>query len=162
MKTTTQSTIIRKLSSYKRNNRVKKAIVEYDNIVQTYHKLHYIDDPMFQKQVNTALNRGEHMNKLRKHLFHADGGKFKVHTVIEQKIWHECNRLLANAIIYYNTWLLSELLAYHEKLDNVLEVDLIKKVSPIAWQHIHIHGRYKFRIGEVVLDVLKMMRNVKL
>lgn len=162
MKTTTQSTIIRKLSSYKRNNRVKKAIVEYDNIVQTYHKLHYIDDPMFQKQVNTALNRGEHMNKLRKHLFHADGGKFKVHTVIEQKIWHECNRLIANAVIYYNTWLLSELLAYHEKRDNVLEVDLIKKVSPIAWQHIHIHGRYKFRIGEVILDILKMMSNVKI
>ena len=58
--------------------------------------------------------------------------------------------------------MLSELLAYHEKLGNVLEVDLIKKVSPIAWQHIHIHGRYKFRIGKVVLDVVKMMRKVKI
>ena len=129
---------------------------------RTYHKLHYIDDPEFQKQVNTVLNRGEHINKLRKYLFHANGGRFKVHTVMEQKIWNECNRLLANAIIYYNTWLLSALLAYHESRGNVLEADLIKKVSPIAWQHIHIHGRYIFKIGKVKIDVTSMVKNIKL
>jgi len=160
MKTTSQSTIIKKLSSYKRNNRTKKAIVEYDNIVSTYHKLYYIDTPSFQKQVNTSLNRGENINKL-KSIFSMQIG-VKVHTVMEQKIWNECNRLLANAAIYYNTWLLSELLAYHQLLDNPIEVDLIKKVSPIAWQNIHIHGRYKFRIGKVKLNVMDMVRKVKL
>ena len=135
--------------------------MEYNHIVKTYHKLRYIDDPKFQKQIQRSLNRGEHINKLRKHLFHANGGKFKVHTVIEQKIWNECNRLLTNAIVYYNTWLLSELLDYHQQQDNLLVVDLIKKVSPIAWQHIHIHGRYRFKIGEVVLDVKAMVRKVK-
>lgn len=162
MKTTTQSTIIKKVSSTKRNNKTKRAIVEYDNIVETYHKLRYIDDPVFQKQINTVLNRGEHVNKLRKHLFHADGGRFKVHTVMEQKIWMECNRLIANAIIYYNTWLLSELLTYQESQGNVIAADLIKKVSPIAWQHIHIYGRYIFRVGKVVLDVTAMVKKVKL
>lgn len=162
MKTTTQSTIIKKLSSPKRNNKTKKAMVEYDNIVETYHKLHYIDNPAFQKQVNTVLNIGEHINKLRKHIFHANGGRFKVHTVMEQRIWNECNRLIANAIIYYNTWLLSELLAYHEREGNVIEADLIKKVSPIAWQHIHIHGRFKFRIDKVIIDIIAMIRKIKL
>ena len=162
MKTTTQSTIIKKLSSTKRNNKIKRAIVEYDNIVETYHKLRYIDDPIFQKQINTVLNRGEHVNKLRKHIYHADGGRFKVHTVMEQKIWMECNRLIANAIIYYNTWLLSELLTYHESQGNVIAADLIKKVSPIAWQHIHIYGRYIFRVGKVFIDVKAMVKKVKL
>ncbi len=162
MKTTTQSTIIKKLSSTKRNNKIKRAIVEYDNIVETYHKLRYIDDPIYQKQINTVLNRGEHINKLRKHLFHADGGRFKVHTVMEQKIWMECNRLVANAIIYYNTWLLSELLSYHESQGNIITTDLIKKVSPIAWQHIHIYGRYIFRVGKVILDVGTMVRKIKM
>ena len=74
----------------------------------------------------------------------------------------ECNRLIANAIIYYNTWLLSELLVYHESQNNVIEADLIKKVSPIAWQHIHIYGRYVFRIGKVILDVRAMVKKVKL
>jgi len=162
MKTTTQSTIIKKLSSTKRNNKIKRAIVEYDNIVETYHKLRYIDDPIYQKQINTVLNRGERINKLRKHLFHADGGRFKVHTVMEQKIWMECNRLVANAIIYYNTWLLSELLIYHESQGNVIATDLVKKVSPIAWQHIHIYGRYIFRVGKVILDVQTMVRKIKM
>ena len=81
---------------------------------------------------------------------------------MEQKIWMECNRLIANAIIYYNTWLLSELLAYHETQGNVITADLIKKVSPIAWQHIHIYGRYIFRVGKVTWDVAAMVRKVKL
>lgn len=161
-KTTAQSIIIKKLSSFKRNNRVKKAIAEYNAVVETYHKLQYIDNPRFQKQINTALNRGEHMNKLRKHYFHANGGKYKVHSMMEQKIWSACNQLLANATIYYNTWLLSELLAYHQEQNNVMEIDLIKKVSPIAWQHIHIHGRYKFRIDQVVLNIRAMVEKVKL
>ncbi len=67
-----------------------------------------------------------------------------------------------NATIYYNTWLLSELLAFHREQNNIAEVELIKKVSPIAWQHIHIHGRYQFRIGKVILDVRKMVSKVKL
>lgn len=162
MKTTTQSTIIKKLSSHKRNDRTIRAIAEYNNIVETRHKLHFIDGPDFQKQVQTVLNRGEHVNKLRKHLFHANGGKFKVHTVMEQKIWSECNRLLTNAIIYYNTWLLTELLDFHEQKGNIIEADLIKKVSPIAWQHIHIHGRYTFKIDKVDLDILSIIKNVKI
>src|SRR5680860_145053 len=162
MKTTTQSTIIKKLSSHKRNDRTIRAIAEYNNIVETHHKLHFIDDPDFQKQVQTVLNRGEHVNKLRKHLFHANGGKFKVHTVMEQKIWSECNRLLTNAIIYYNTWLLTELLDFHEQKGNIIDADLIKKVSPIAWQHIHIHGRYTFKIDKVDPDILSIIKNVKI
>ena len=81
---------------------------------------------------------------------------------MEQKIWMECNRLIANAIIYYNTWLLSKLLTYQEGKGNVIEADLIKKVSPIAWQHIHIYGRYIFKVGKVVWDVDAMVRKVKL
>lgn len=162
LKTTTQSTIIKKLASYKRNNIVQKAIVEYDNIVETYHKLSYLDDPKFQKQIHTAINRGEHVNKLRKHLFHVDGGKFKVHTVMEQRIWSECNLILANAVVFYNTYLLSELLAFHQKKGNTAEIELIKKVSPIAWQHIHIHGRYTFRLGKLVWDVMEMVKKIKL
>ena len=161
-KHTSQSTIVKKLSSFKRNNSVRKAIVEYNAIVETYHKLSYIDDPKFQKQIHTALNRGEHINKLRKHLFHANAGKFKVHTVMEQKIWSECNRLLANATIYYNTWLLSELLQHYQKQNKLTQVELIKKVSPVAWQHIHIHGRYTFKIGKIVFDVKKMVENVRI
>ncbi|MEM8528617.1 MAG: Tn3 family transposase, partial [Bacteroidota bacterium] len=161
-KHTTQSTIIKKLSSFKRNNAVRKAIVEYNAIVETYHKLSYIDDPKFQKQIQTSLNRGEHINKLRKHYFHANGGKFKVHTVMEQKIWSECNRLLANATIYYNTWLLSELLKHYKDQNKLTQVELIKKVSPIAWQHIHIHGRYTFKIGKLLFNIKEMVHKVEI
>jgi TnpA family transposase len=41
-KSTTQSTIIRKLSSYDRKNRTKKALWEYDNIIMSIYILTYI------------------------------------------------------------------------------------------------------------------------
>jgi hypothetical protein len=34
-------------------------------------------------------------------------GKFRVKTEAEQQIWNECLRLIANAIIFYNSLLLS-------------------------------------------------------
>ena len=104
----TQSTIIRKLSSYARKNRTKKALWEYDNIVRTHYILRYINSRELRKNVQKALSRGENYNRLRKHIFYAHGGKFRVHSVQEQQVWSECTRLIANCIIYYNTYLLSK------------------------------------------------------
>ena len=38
---------------------------------------------------------------------YVNSGKFRVKSEAEQQIWNKCSRLIANAIIYYNTLLLS-------------------------------------------------------
>ena len=43
LKATTQSTIVSKLSAYARNNRTKRALWEYDNLIQSLYLLNYID-----------------------------------------------------------------------------------------------------------------------
>lgn len=102
------------------------------------------------------MNQGEHVNKLRKHIYHADGGRFKVHTVMEQKIWMECNRLIANAIIYYNTWLLSELLTYHESQGNVIAADLAKPNREFFQHLFHLSVTKKLALDtEVPLLILR-------
>jgi TnpA family transposase len=51
LKATTQSTIVSKLSAYARNNRTKRALWEYDNIIQSLYLLNYIDSvPLRQKR----------------------------------------------------------------------------------------------------------------
>ena len=62
----------------------------------------------------------------------------------EQQLWNECSRLIANCIIYYNAAILSNLLSHKEKAGESQNADLLKQVSPIAWQHINLHGRYEF------------------
>jgi hypothetical protein len=56
----------------------------------------------------------------------------------------ECVRLIANCIIFYNAYILSELYDMHEKLGNIDVLEMIKKISPIAWRHINLNGRYEF------------------
>ena len=58
-KDTTQATVVRKLSSYARQNNTKKALWELDNILRTIYILDFIDDVELRQSVQKALNRGE-------------------------------------------------------------------------------------------------------
>ncbi|WP_202881877.1 Tn3 family transposase [Clostridium estertheticum] len=52
----------------------------------------------------------------------------------------ECSRSLSNCIIYYNASILSNMLDYRES--NGKDLDVLKHISPVAWQHINLYGRY--------------------
>ena len=145
LRTTTQSTIVRKLSSYKRQNRTKLALWEFDNIIKSIYVLKYIDSEIMRKDVQKAINRGEAYHKLRRAVFYANLGKFKVKTELEQQIWIECNRLVCNAIIFYNTFLLSRLFERLKSEGRISEAEKFARISPIAWRHINLYGIYNFR-----------------
>ena len=110
-KDVTQATVVRKLSSYARQNQTKKALWELDNIRRTIYILDYIDDPTLRHSVQKALNRGEAYHRMRRAISYVNSGKFRVKTEAEQQIWNDCSRLIANAIVYYNTLLLSRVRA---------------------------------------------------
>lgn len=153
LKTTTQSVIVRKLSSYTRKNRTKKAMWELDNILRSIYLLKYIDDLLLRQAVQKVLNRGEAYHQLRRAIFHEYSGKFRVDSAEEQQLWSECSRLVANAIIFYNSFLLSELLTQMEK-DNLPHlVEKIKTISPIAWRHINLSGRFEFITKKKSLNI---------
>ena len=70
-------------------------------------------------------------------------GKIRFKTAFEQDLWLDCCRLIANSIIFYNASILSRLLEHQERIGDMQAADATKKVSPIAWQHINLHGRYE-------------------
>jgi len=61
---------------------------------------------------------------------------------LEQYIWNESSRLVANSIIFYNSFLLSELLEQMEEKKKIKVIEQIKKVSPITLEHINLWGRF--------------------
>jgi TnpA family transposase len=65
-----------------------------------------------RRNVQRALNRGESYHKLIRAVSYANGGRLRVRTDVEQQIWSECSRFLANCVIHYNVTLLSQLLKY--------------------------------------------------
>jgi TnpA family transposase len=95
--------------------------------------------------VQKALNRGERYHKLKRAVFHAHQGKFRVKTELEQYIWSECTRFLAKCIIFCNTFILSAFLTQAEKAEKLEEAEVIKSISPITWQHVNLPGRFEFQ-----------------
>jgi TnpA family transposase len=79
-KAVTQATIVRKLSSYARQNQTKKALWELDNIRRTTFILKFIDDPVLRQSVQKALNRGEAYHRMRRAISYVNSGKFRVKT----------------------------------------------------------------------------------
>jgi TnpA family transposase len=160
LKTTTQSTIVRKLSAFARKNKTRRALWEYDSIFRSLYLLAYIDSPPLRRNVQQALNRGESYHQLRRAVSHANFGKLRFKTEHEQQIWGECARLMTNCIIYYNAMLLSSLLDYKEAAGDVEGAALLKPIAPVAWQHINLCGRYEFRNGPEAININEMVREL--
>src|SRR5208283_4940487 len=153
LKVTSQSVIIGKLSAYARKNRTKKALWELDSIHRSSYLLTYVDSVTLRRNVQRALNRGESYHKLRRAVAYAYSGRLRVKTDLEQQIWAECSRLLANCVIYYNASILSELLKRFEFQGNEKVTSQIKKVSPVSWKHINFYGEYNFSTNSDEIDL---------
>jgi len=145
VKETTQSIIVGKLSAYARKNKTRRALWEYDNILKSLYLLDYIDSLPLRQNVQRALNRGESYYQLRRAISYANFGKLHFKSELEQQLWSECGRLIANCILYYNAKILSSVLDHREQIGDVQGVDDLRQISPVAWQHINLYGRYEFR-----------------
>jgi len=61
--------------------------------------------------------------------------------------------LIANAIIYDNSAILSRLLTKYEVSQHTRALALIKSISPAAWRHLLLNGHYTFRGGGQTIDL---------
>lgn len=95
MKETTQSFVVRKLSSYKRKNPTLKALIEFDKIIMSLYMLDYIDDPDMRSNVHRSLNRGEALHQLISAIRKIGERKLSGKNEIEMEMHNECNRLVA-------------------------------------------------------------------
>lgn len=160
LKTTTQNIIIGKLSAYPRKNKTRKALWEYDNIIRSIYLLNYIDSLSLRQNVQQALNRGENYHQLRRAVSYANFGKLRFRTEYEQQLWNECGRLITNCIVFYNSAILSNFLLLHEASENFQQINLLKRVSPVAWQHINFYGRYEFTKLLAPVDMDEIIRQL--
>jgi len=124
-----------------------------DNIRRTIYILDFIDDHTLRQSVQKALNRGESYHRMRRAISYVNSGKFRVKTEAEQQLWNECSRLIANAIIYYNTLLLSRV--YEQKLAaaDLEATKILKGISPVAWRNINLIGNFDFSTSSPPVDI---------
>nr|BFD33544.1 hypothetical protein GTC16762_31630 [Pigmentibacter ruber] len=156
IKKTTQSIITAKISSHTHKSKTKNALWEYNRILKSIYLLDYLDSSELRQGVQKALNRVESYHQLKRAVGYANFGKLKFKTEEEQQVWDACARFITLCIIYYNESIFSNLMA-HGKWNE----DIIKSMSPVAWQHINLFGRFEFTKKEGKLNLDKISKHVK-
>jgi len=154
LKEMTQGTLIRKLCTYTTPNPTRRAIFEFDKLIRSIYTLRYLRDPQLERTVHRSQNRIESYHQLRSAIAQVGGKKeLSGQTDIEFEISNQCARLIANAIIYYNSAILSRLLSKYEASGNTKARALITQISPAAWRHILLNGHYTFRSDGTLIDL---------
>ncbi len=114
LKEMTQGALVRKLCTYDADP-MRRAIFEYDRLVRGIYTLRYLRDPKRQCYVHRSQNRIESYHQLRSAIAQVAGKKeLTGRTDLEIEISNQCTRLVANAIVFYNSAILSRLLTRHE------------------------------------------------
>jgi len=163
LKEMTQGTLIRKLCTYTQPNPTRRAIFEFDTLIRSIYTLRYLRDPQLQRKVHRSQNRIESYHQLRSVIAQIGGKKeLTGRTDIEIEISNQCARLIANAIIYYNSAILSRLLIRYEESQNAKALDMIQKISPAAWRHVHMNGHYTFRGNGQLIDLDAIIAGINL
>jgi hypothetical protein len=115
-------------------------------------------DPQLQQDVHRSQNRIESYHQLRAAIAQVNGKKqLSGKTDVDIDISNQCGRLVANAIIYFNSALLSLLLEKYQACNNKKAIEKLKKISPAAWQNIHLTGQHPFYTDKHPIDLEKML-----
>jgi TnpA family transposase len=154
LKEMSQSVLVRKICTLSGHHRTRKAIFEFDKLIRSIYTLRYLRDPQLQRDVHRSENRIESYHQLRSTIAQVNGKKeLTGRTDLDVAISNHCGRLIANVVIAYNSMLLSGLLSRHLATGNEKALDLLRRISPVAWQHLHFLGHYAFRDKRQPIDL---------
>ena len=146
LKDMTQAALIRKLCTMPATNRTRRAIFEFDELIRSIYTLRYLLNQQLQRDVHRSQNRIEAYHSLRATLSQVSGKKELIgRTDLDVAIANECGRLVANIVVTFNSILLSRLVVLYEATGKAKVLDRFKRMSPVAWQHLHFLGHYKFK-----------------
>ena len=163
LKEASQSTLVRKLCALSQHNPTRKAVFEFDKLVRSIYTLNYFRDAQLQRDVHRSQNRLEAYHQLRSAIAQVGGRKqLAGRTDLDMAISNQCARLIANVIIAYNSVLLSKLLERYQDAGNQKAIQLLQKISPVAWRHIHLLGRYMFRDRGQPIDLDALLAGISL
>jgi hypothetical protein len=117
--------------------------------------------PRDPNYVQRALNRGEAYHQLRRAVSNVNEDQFRGSSDEEIELWNECARLVTNAIIYFNSSILSQLLTSFEHQNDNTRIQIVKQASPVAWYNINLKGTYNFELSEKLPNLEELMRSIE-
>lgn len=143
--TVTASLIIRKISSYPRQNSLAVALREVGRLERTLFMLEWIQNPELRRRVQVGLNKGEAKNALARAVFFNRQGELRDRTFENQRYRASGLNLVVTAIILWNTVYLDRAIAALRDHGVAIDIELLRHLSPVGWEHINLTGDYTWQ-----------------
>jgi TnpA family transposase len=148
--TVTASLMLRKLSSYPRQNGLAVALRELGRIERTLFTLAWLQSVELRRRVQVGLNKGEEKNALARAVFFHRLGEVRDRRYENQRYRASGLNLVVAAIILWNTVYLERAVQALRGHGHAIADDLLQHLSPLGWEHINLTGDYSWRQREVV------------
>jgi TnpA family transposase len=140
----TPSTILNKLGTYSRKNRLYQAFRELGLAIRTKFLLKYISDEELRRTIQEATNKSEAFNGFTKWLFFGGKGIIGENDRERQRKIIKYNHLVSNCLIFYNVFALTRILHNYTQMKNSLDIEVISDLSPYITAHVNRFGKYRF------------------
>lgn len=138
----TPSTILKKLGSCSRKNKLHQAFRELGRVIRTIFLLKYISDVELRSTIQASTNKCEAFNGFIKWLFFGGEGIISKNNRQEQRKTIKYNHIIANCVIFYNVYHMSLILQNLISEGYEVNEDILSSMSPYITSHINRFGKY--------------------
>jgi len=139
----TPSTILKKLGTYNKKNKLYLAFRELGRVIRTGYLMEYIRDIELRQTIQASTNKSEGFNGFTKWIFFGNNGIITENSRDRQRKSIKYNHLVANCVIFYNVNMLTKIIQEFNDEGYVIEKDTLECLSPYITHHIDRYGKYK-------------------
>lgn len=143
--TVTASLMLRKLSSYPRQNGLAMALREIGRIERTLFTLEWLQNVELRRRVHVGLNKGEAKNALARAVFFNRLGELRDRSFENQRYRASGLNLVVAAIVLWNTVYLERAIQALRARGQEIDDSLLQHLSPLGWEHINLTGDYTWQ-----------------
>ena len=138
----TASTLLRKLGTYSRKNRLYLAFRELGRVVRTGFLLRYLSDADLRQTIQAATNKSEAFNRFIRWVFFGGEGLIASNNRTLQRKRIKYSHLIANCLIFHNVHAQTRIL--HQLVQEGYPVDeaVLARLSPYLTAHVNRFGHY--------------------
>lgn len=146
----TPSTILKRLGTASRKNKLYFAFRELGRVVRTEFLLKYIADEKLRSTINAATNKSEEFNQFVKWLFFGNQGTISENIRDEQRKIIKYNQLVANMTILHNVEAMTGVLKQLQNEGHLIDEEILAGLAPYRTKHINRYGDYILNLEQKI------------
>jgi TnpA family transposase len=136
------STILRRLATYSRKNKLYFAFRELGRVVRTIFLLQYVSDLELRQLIQAATNKSEAFNKFVQWVCFGGEGVIAENVRDEQRKFIKYNHLVANLLSFHTLVTMTKALQQLLEEGHTVDMEALSTLSPYRTEHINRFGNY--------------------